>query len=363
MTRAAIYVSPNEPVAVETIELAPPGPHDVVVAITAAGICHSDLSVAQGRYGALFPGNTVLGHEGTGTVLEVGAGVTRMRPGDLVVGTANPTCGACWYCLDGATYLCELTGPGSIARGRRHGGAPVTTMAGLGTFAGTMVCREASLIAVRSDLPAEQLALIGCGVATGVGAALNTAGVRPGQSVAVIGCGGVGQLVVQGARIAGAARIIAIDPVEFKRTTACALGATDAIDPAQGDPVEQLQELTGGRGVDFAFEVVGSTATIVQACQMARRGGTAVVVSSVRADDELRIPNFLEFRSQGKQLLSSVYGSTRSRRDFQRYIDLAEAGRLDLGAMVSATIALDDVNDAFGALDRGEVIRSIITRF
>jgi S-(hydroxymethyl)glutathione dehydrogenase/alcohol dehydrogenase len=246
-----------------------------------------------------------------------------------------------------------------IPRGTRPDGTPVTTMTGLGTFAETMTVGEAALVKVETDLPDEQLALIGCGVTTGVGAALNTAKVEPGSSVAVIGCGGVGQAVIQGARIAGAARIFAIDPVELKRKTAEQLGATDLIDPAQGDPIAQVQELTGGRGSDYAFEVIGLPDTILQAFNTARRGGTVVIVGAPRMDATVTFPAFPLFYDE-KKLLGCIYGSAQVKRDFPRFIALTETGRLDLGSMVSRRVSLDEVNEAFRAMQAGEVIRSVI---
>ena len=214
-------------------------------------------------------------------------------------------------------------------------------------------------VKVETDLPAEQLALIGCGVTTGVGAALNTAQIKPGSTVAVIGCGGVGQSVIQGARIAGASRIFAVDPVEMKRKTAEQLGATDLIDPADGDPVEQVQALTGGRGADYAFEVIGLPETILQAYTMARRGGTAVVVGMSAFDATVTLPAFELFYDE-KTLLGCMYGGAQVRRDFPRFVRLVETGRLDIGSMVSRRIKLDEVNDAFRAMEAGEVIRSVI---
>jgi S-(hydroxymethyl)glutathione dehydrogenase/alcohol dehydrogenase len=235
-------------------------------------------------------------------------------------------------------------------------------MTGLGTFAEAMTCNEQSIVKINSELPDEQLALIGCGVTTGVGAALNTAEVHPGATVAVIGCGGVGQAVIQGSRIAGASRIIAIDPVELKRKTAEQLGATDFVDPGEGDPVAQVQQLTGGRGVDYAFEVIGLPETTLQAYNMIRKGGTAVMVGMTKAEAQVTLPTFDLFFNE-KTLKGSKYGSGQVRRDFQRFVDLIETGRLDTNSMVSRTIKLDDVNDAFTAMEKGEVIRSVITSF
>ena len=232
-------------------------------------------------------------------------------------------------------------------------------MTGLGTFSDVMTIDERSVVKVDTDLPVEQLALIGCGVTTGVGAALNTARVEPGSTVAVVGCGGVGTAVIQGARIAGAARIIAVDPIELKRKTAEQLGATDLVDPSQGDPVAQVQALTSGRGADYAFEVIGLPETIIQAFSMARPGGTAVIVGMPRMDATVTFPAWQLFGGE-KRLLGCVYGSAQVKRDFHRFIALAETGRLDLGAMVSRRISLDEVNDAFKAMEAGEVIRSVI---
>jgi S-(hydroxymethyl)glutathione dehydrogenase/alcohol dehydrogenase len=232
-------------------------------------------------------------------------------------------------------------------------------LGGCATFAECTVISERSVVKVDTDIPIEQLALIGCGVTTGVGAALNTAGVEPGSSVAIIGLGGVGQSVLQGCRIAGAGRIIAVDPVELKRKTAEQLGATDLVDTNAGDPVEQVKALTSGRGVDYAFEVIGLPETVVQAYSMARRGGTAIVVGMPRMDSQVTLPGFQLFYDE-KKLLGCVYGSAQVKRDFQRLIGLIETGRLDVGSMVSARIGLDDVNDAFRAMEAGEVIRSVI---
>jgi S-(hydroxymethyl)glutathione dehydrogenase/alcohol dehydrogenase len=214
-------------------------------------------------------------------------------------------------------------------------------------------------VKIDTDLPSEQLALIGCGVTTGVGAALLTAKVQPGSTVAVIGCGGVGQSVIQGARIAGASRIFAVDPVEMKRKTAEQLGATDLVDPAQGDPVQQVKEATGGRGSDYAFEVIGLPETILQAYNTARRGGTVVVVGMPRIEDTVTFSAMQLFYEE-KKVLGCMYGSAQVRRDFPKFVDLVETGRLDVGSMVSRRIKIDEVNDAFRAMQAGEVIRSVI---
>jgi S-(hydroxymethyl)glutathione dehydrogenase/alcohol dehydrogenase len=356
--RAAVYVAQDQPLAIEELTAIDPGPGDVVVTVGASGVCHSDLSATNGTLP--LPPPTILGHEGAGTVDWVGSEVTRVKKGDRVLATFIPSCGACWFCLHDRSNLCEQTGPVMMTpRGKRADGTAIPAFTGLGTFSDAMTIAEAQAIKVETDVPDEQLALLGCGVTTGVGAALNTAQVEPGSTVAVIGCGGVGQAVIQGARIAGAARIFAVDPVELKRKSAEQLGATDLIDPADGDPVGQVQALTGGRGADYAFEVIGLPETIVQAYATARRGGTAVVVGMPRMDSMVTLPGFGLFYEE-KRLLGCVYGSAQVRRDFPRFISLVETGRLDLGAMVSRRIRLDEVNDAFRAMQAGEVIRSVI---
>jgi S-(hydroxymethyl)glutathione dehydrogenase / alcohol dehydrogenase len=247
-------------------------------------------------------------------------------------------------------------------RGKRGDGTEYTTMTGLGTFAEAMTCDQSSIVKIDTSVTDDQLALIGCGVTTGVGAALNTAQVHPGATVAVIGCGGVGQAVIQGSRIAGASRIIAVDPVEMKRKTAEQAGATDFVDPNEGDPVAQVQQLTSGRGVDYAFEVIGLPETTLQAFNMIRKGGTAVMVGMTRAEATVTLSTFDLFFNE-KTLKGCKYGSGQVRRDFQRFADLIETGRLDTGSMVSRTIKLDEVNEAFRAMEAGEVIRSVITAF
>src|SRR5690242_5930222 len=340
--RAAVFVETGGDLSIENIEPAPPGPRDVVVQLGASGVCHSDLSLKNGYVG-IMPG-TILGHEGAGEVVEVGKEVTKVKPGDHIIAAFIPACGDCWFCLHDQSHLCDNELNVMMAmRGNRPDGSQYMAMTGLGTFAEAMTCNEQSIIKVDTSVPDDQLALIGCGVTTGVGAALNTAEVQPGSTVAIIGCGGVGLSVLQGARIAGASRIIAVDP-----------GA--------GDPVAQVQELTGGRGVDYAFEVIGLPETTLQAYNMIRKGGMAVMVGMTRAEATVTIPTFDLFFNE-KTLKGCKYGSGQVRRDFQRFVDLIETGRLDTADMVSRTIKLDQVNDAFKAMEQGEVIRSVITEF
>ena len=356
--RAAIFTGTTD-LSVEDVTPIDPGPSDVVVRIGASGVCHSDVSAANGVLP--IPPPCILGHEGAGVIEWAGSEVTRVGVGDHVIASFVPACGHCFWCLNGQTNLCAMSGEVMFnPRATRADGSTPNGFTGLGTFADQMTCNQASVVKIDTDLPDSQLALIGCGVTTGVGAALNTAKIVPGSTVAVIGCGGVGQAVIQGARIAGASRIFAIDPVELKRTTAEAFGATDLVDPGAGDAVAQIMKLTRGIGADYAFEVIGLPETITQAFSMARRGGTAVVVGMPKWDSQVTLPGFQLFYDE-KKLLGCVYGSAQVRSDFQRFVNLVETGRLDLGSMVSAEIGLDDVNDAFRAMQAGEVIRSVIT--
>lgn len=356
--RAAIFVGQDLELSVETVTPTDPGPRDVVVRIDASGVCHSDQSVIDGKLPVGAP--CILGHEGAGTVEWVGREVTRCRVGDRVILSLTPVCGSCWHCLRHETHLCEMgSGVTAVPRAVRADGSTTGALSGLGTFSDSIAVHEASCIPVQTDLPAEQLALIGCGITTGLGAALNTAAVTPGATVAVIGCGGVGTSVLQGARIAGASQIIAIDPVEMKRTAAGHFGATHVIDPTQADPVAQVLALTGGRGVDFAFEAVGAHDLIVQAMGMTRRGGTTVLVGVPHWSTTVEV-SVLGLVIADKTIKGSYYGSARTTRDFPRFIQLIETGRLDLGSMVSRRLSLDDINDAFTAMKNGEVLRSVI---
>jgi S-(hydroxymethyl)glutathione dehydrogenase/alcohol dehydrogenase len=343
---------------VEEVDLLPLGPRDVLVRVAASGICHTDLSVIAGVTPLPMP--LVPGHEGCGTIEEVGADVRRARIGDRVLASVAPACGTCWWCVRGLTNRCELSHEVmSVPRSRTTSGEATIAVCGCGTFAEAMVVHEASIIPVQTDLADEQLALLGCGVTTGLGAALNTAGVTPGSSVAVIGCGGVGQSVVQGARIAGASTIIAVDPSESRRAASARVGATHAVDPATGDPVDQVRALTAGRGVDFSFEVVGRPELMVQAYEMARPAGTVTLVGMPAADSTLTLPAFDAVFS-GKRLAGSVMGDAHILSDFSRFIGLAETGQLDLGSLVSDRIALDDVNDGIEATERAEGVRTVI---
>jgi S-(hydroxymethyl)glutathione dehydrogenase / alcohol dehydrogenase len=356
--RVAVAYDVAEPLVIEELATPAIGPHDVLVRLCASGICHTDLTVIRGLSNLPLP--IVPGHEGCGVVEAVGADVRRAAVGDRVLASVSPACGSCWWCLNGLSNHCEL-GP-AVQQVRRFDlpdGRQATAVCGCGTFAEAMVVHEASVVPVQTDLADEQLALLGCGVTTGLGAVLNTADVRPGSSVAVIGCGGVGQSVVQGARMAGAVTIVAVDPVAARREASLRLGATHALDPADGDPVEQVRALTDGRGADYTFEAVGRPELIVQAFDMARPAGTVTVVGMPSKDDVITLPALRAVFS-GKRLVGSKVGGAQILRDFPRYVRLAETGRLDLGAMVSRRIPLDRVNDGIALLDRAEGVRTVI---
>jgi S-(hydroxymethyl)glutathione dehydrogenase/alcohol dehydrogenase len=356
--RGAVFVGVDRDLEVIDVEAARPGPSDVVVAVGATGVCHSDLSVVTGA--RPFPAPALLGHEAAGTVVEVGTDVRLVRVGDRVVTSFIPSCGACFWCLRGQSNLCQLAGDvATVPRATLPDGRAATAFLGLGTFAEQVTVHEASLVPVRSDLPDEQLALLGCGVTTGICAVLRTARVEPGDTVAVLGCGGVGQAVVQGAKLAGAARIIAVDPVAWKRDVALALGATDALDPSTVDVREAVLASTGGRGVDHAFEAAGLPAVTQQALALARRGGAVIMLGMPAFDAVLQLPALPLF-AEGKRVVAGKYGDAQVRRDVQRLIDLAEAGRIDLAAMVTRRVGLADVNEALRAMTAGEVIRSVI---
>jgi S-(hydroxymethyl)glutathione dehydrogenase / alcohol dehydrogenase len=354
--RAAIFVENGQDLSLEDVTATAPGPRDVIVNVLASGVCHSDQAVID-RMPSGKP--MILGHEACGVVEWIGPEVSRVQPGQRVVIALTPVCGKCWFCLRQETHLCEMFGEVfARPRAERADGSVANAMSGVGSFADTMTVHEASCIPVDTDLPADQLALIGCGFTTGFGAAVNTAKVGPGATVAVIGCGGVGTSTIQGARVAGAAQIIAIDPLPMKRQSAMRFGATDQVDPTEADPVEQVKALTGGRGVDFAFEVVGAEALQTQALQMTRRGGTTVFVG-IAGGGKFVLPT-LQLAMEDRTVKGSYYGSARVTRDYPRFIELIESGRVDLGGMVTKHFSLEEVNTALGAMRDGEVVRGVL---
>lgn len=355
--RAALLRGVGEALEVrDDLELEGPGPGEVRVRLSATGVCHSDLSLQDGTLPHPMP--CVPGHEGAGVVVAVGEGVASPAEGDHVIISWVPPCGTCASCLGGQPNLCAALGLGSMpAPHLKHAGEAVFAGIGTATFAEETVVPSSAAIRIDEDVPLDVASLIGCGVMTGVGAAINTARVVPGSSVVVIGCGGVGVNVIQGCRLAGAAEIVAVDLVDQKLEWARRFGATHGVNPDA--LTATVQQVTGGRGFDYAFEVIGRPETIRAAWDATRRGGTTTVVGAGRLDAMVSFSAFELFYSE-KALLGCVYGSADVRTDFDRLLRLWRQGRLDLEGLISRRIGLGDINEAFAAMQRGEVIRTVV---
>jgi S-(hydroxymethyl)glutathione dehydrogenase/alcohol dehydrogenase len=355
--RAALLAGPgcDEVTVRDDVAVVGPGDDEIRVEIRAAGICHSDLSVMTGVIPQ--PSPTVLGHEAAGVVVEVGRGGTGVEVGDHVILAWVAPCGSCPTCVRGQPYLCPVHAADLYDRPRMAvPGAAVFGMAGIGAWAEEVVVPRQVAVAIPHDVPFDVAALVGCAVTTGVGAVVNTARVEPGAAVLVIGCGGVGLNVVQGARLVGASPILAVDPVPHKRALAARLGATAVSGP------DRLAEAAAGLGLaegfDYAFEVVGRPETIRAAWDATRRGGTTVVVG-VGGEEPVEF-SAAELVWHGKRLLSSWYGSADVRRDYGRILGLWRTGRLDLAALVSRRLDLAEVNDAIAELRSGRAVRQVI---
>ena len=358
--KAAVMRAPRAPLAIEEVRIDEPGAGEVLVRTAASGVCHSDLHVLEGTLPV--PPPTILGHEAAGVVEAVGAGVTSVAPGDHVIGCLTAWCGICRFCTEGRPYLCpsQFDGrpAGAAPRLADAGGTPLFQFANLSSFAERMLCPERALVKIRDDMPLDRASLIGCGVTTGLGAVLNTVRVPAGASVAVIGCGGVGLAAVQGARIGGAGRIVAVDTQPWKLELARSLGATHAVDATAGDPVAAVQALTGG-GADFTFECIGLVPTVQQAVAMTGRGGTTVLVGVVPFTELVPIAA-ADLTLQEKKITGSYMGSNRFRFDMPKYVDFYLDGRLRLDEMISSRIGLDEVNGAFERMRKGEAARQVI---
>jgi S-(hydroxymethyl)glutathione dehydrogenase/alcohol dehydrogenase len=339
----------------DDIELRPIGPGEVRVKITHSGVCHSDLSAMNGTIPQ--PAPAVLGHEGAGIVDAIGDGVSTVVPGDHVIIAWSPPCGKCKYCVDfkqpNLCFNVMMTMGGQF----RQGDDIVGSMAGAGTFAEYTQVPEAAVVKIDDDIPLEVASLIGCGVMTGAGAAINTAKVTPGSSVIVFGAGGVGISAIQGARIAGAAEILAVDLNLGKLDEAKAFGATHSCTPDDIDSYKA--SITGGDGFDFAFECIGKAATMRAAYDATRRGGTTCIVGVGRMDEMVQFSAFELFFME-KTLVGSYYGGTDVRADFHRLLRLYRTGRLDLERMITRRIKLDEINEALRAMERGDVVRQVI---
>ncbi len=363
--KAAIAFEPGKPLVVDEVELAPPKQGEVLVRLAATGVCHTDAFTLSGRDPeGLFP--AVLGHEGAGVVEEVGPGVTTLAPGDPVIPLYIPECRSCRYCLSGRTNLCvalrEMQGKGLMPDGTSrlsYRGRPVHHYMGTSTFAECTVLPEIALAKIRKDAPLETVCLFGCAVTTGIGAVLNTARVEPGSSVAVWGLGGVGLSVIQGAVMAGAERILAVDTNPKKFALALRFGATETLNPADGtDVVEAILERTGG-GVDYSFECIGNVETMSQALRASARGwGQAIIIGVAGAGEEIHARPFLLVT--GRSWRGSAFGGVKGRTQLPGYVDRYMNGRIKLDEYVSFRTPLEEINTAFERMHSGEAIRSVI---
>jgi S-(hydroxymethyl)glutathione dehydrogenase/alcohol dehydrogenase len=361
MPHAAVMNAYDAPLAIESLDLRDPRPNEVVVRLAASGVCHSDLSVLRGKLPV--PPPAVLGHEGAGVVEAVGDAVRSLAEGDHVVLSWIDRCGTCVYCESGRPHLCDKTMV-DAASGRddafRRGETVVGRMAGIGTFAERTIAPASAVVKIPADVPLDRACLVGCGVMTGVGAAINTADIQPGEHVAVFGCGGVGLNVIQGAALAGAGRIVAVDREPRKLVLAKRFGATDVVEAdGRTDVPGAVREIAGGLGADHAFEVIGVPDVILQAYHATRRGGTVVVVGVTALDQTVPIPAAMLVMEE-KRVIGSLYGSANPQRDMPMLIDLYTRGRLNLDELVTRRITLDEVNAAFDAMEAGDVARSVI---
>jgi len=361
--KAAILTAPHSPFRIETVDLQPPQAGEVLVKIAAAGVCHSDWHVVQGR--APFPMPIICGHEGAGLVEAVGAAVGTVQPGDHVTLNFRPNCGVCFYCLRGKGNLCETFRPSLQAGLQRDGssriswrGAPVYIFTGLGCFAEYVVVPQESCVPIAQDLPLPVAALVGCAVSTGVGAALYTADVRAGESVAVYGAGGVGLNIIQGAALCGADPIIAIDTNPTKIELAREFGATHAL-YSDDRTVAQVQQLTRGRGADHVFESVGLPALQEAAFMALRPGGSLTLVGLSATDSSTNLPGALITR-QEKTIRGSYYGTVTPQRDFPHFLDLYRRGKLKLDELITRRYRLEQINEAYTEMLSGEAARGVI---
>jgi S-(hydroxymethyl)glutathione dehydrogenase/alcohol dehydrogenase len=360
--RGAVCRKPHEPLAIEAIEVDKPWGHEVLVRTAATGVCHSDLHVVEGHSRFSLERPIVLGHEGAGVVEAVGAEVTTVRPGDHVVACLSGFCGSCPQCLGGHPNLCvggAVTRPTSAPSRLSQNGQGLQQFIGISSYAERMLLHENSIVKIDADLPLDRAALVGCGVLTGVGAALRTSGLEAGQTVAVFGCGGVGLAIIQGARIGGASQIIGVDVFDGKLEMARRVGATHAVNSGKDDPVKAIRALTRGAGVDHAFEAVGNTTLVRQAIESLAIRGTATIVGVLPPDAMIEFP-WMAIRPECR-VQTSRMGSNRFRTDIPRYLEFYRQGRLLLDEMITRRGRLDDINEAFRAMKAGEVARTVLT--
>jgi S-(hydroxymethyl)glutathione dehydrogenase / alcohol dehydrogenase len=355
--KAAVLREVGKPLQIEDVQIGKPGPHEVLIRTKAAGVCHSDLHFIEGKYPHPLP--AVLGHESAGVVEAVGSEVRTVKPGDHVITCLSAYCGHCEHCLTGHMSLCvspETKREADEEPRLTTANGPMLQYLNLSSFAEQMLIHEHACVAIRQDMPLDRAALIGCGVMTGVGAVMHTSNVRPGDTVAVLGCGGVGLAAINGAAIAGAGRIIAIDMAPGKENLAKSLGATDFV-LASGDVVKEVIEMTKG-GVQHSFEAIGLAKTAEQAFNMLRRGGTANIIGMIPVGQTISLMG-AAFLGE-KRIQGSLMGSNRFPVDMPRLVDFYMAGKLNLDDMVSRRIRLDQVNEAFEEMKTGAVARSVI---
>ena len=362
--KAALLTETNTPFQIETVDLQPPQAGEVLVKMAASGVCHSDWHVVEGL--SYFPLPIICGHEGAGVVEAVGDGVTGVQPGDHAALNFRANCGSCFYCQHGKPNLCEVYTPILRSGLQKDGtsrisfnGEPIHIMTGLGCFAEYVVIPEGACVPVRRDVPLEVAALVGCAVSTGVGAAMYTADVRPGESVAVYGAGGVGLNIIMGAALCGAHPIIAVDTNSIKMEIAREFGATHAM-YSDDTTVQQIQQLTDGRGADHVFESVGLQVLQETAFDATRPGGTLTLVGLTPVGSGTNLPGAIITRTE-KVIRGSFYGSVLPQRDFPIFLDLYSNGKLMLDELVTRRYGLDEINEAYQDMLTGEVARGIIT--
>ncbi|MBI2160733.1 MAG: Zn-dependent alcohol dehydrogenase [Candidatus Rokubacteria bacterium] len=363
--KAAVLFEVGQRLEIHEVEVGAPQPGEVLIRMAAAGICHTDLHVMTGHAKAPLP--AVLGHEGAGVVADIGAAVTTVTPGDHVIPLWRLSCGVCEYCSDGRPALCaegmQVRATGCLLDGTTRltlrGGA-IKHFCGVSSFAEYAVVPERAVLRIPDDLPLDRAALLGCAVVSGVGAVVNAARVRPGSSVAVFGTGGVGLNVVQGAALAGAGMIVAVDRVPQKLEWARRFGATHAVDARHGDPVAEIRALTGGRGVNYAFEVIGEPAVMRQAYDVLAKRGVCVVLGVTPPTAEVSVPA-LSLVFEERVLTGSIYGAGAPRVEIPKLIQLYRAGKLLLDELLTRRYPFARINEAYAALERGEVARSVVT--
>lgn len=357
--KAAILRSVGSPLSIEDVAISKPGPREVLIRTAATGVCHSDLHFYEGSYPTRLP--TILGHESAGVVEAVGSEVRSVQPGDHVVTCLSAFCGHCDHCVSGHISRCvspETQRAKTDEPRLGDSAAPMTQFLHLSAFAEQMLIHENACVRIRPDMPLDRAALLGCAVITGYGAITYTAQVRPGESVAVIGCGGIGLCAINAAALAGAGRIIAIDRIAEKEDLARRFGATDFIDASDGQAVARIIEMTRG-GVDHAIEAIGLAKTAEDAFTMLRRGGTATIVGMIPVGQKVSL-NGYEFLAE-KSLKGSNMGSNRFPVDIPRLVDFYMAGRLRLDELISRRIGLHQIEEAFAEMKGGNIARSVIT--